>query len=452
MPDILLVLTHLFSWKFFSILAALIALGLALPERHTRLFRSVRFNIYLFTAIAIASSVGTFLPTEQAAKEIYHAWWFCGMLALMAFDVVACKLRGIPGQPAKAERWLASSKMRSEFVTALAPAEALTRVRAFFSSKNLQAESVPRDDRSVVQVGWHRIQRWGDFILHVSIVVALAGALMGAIYGFEEMLPIEEGATLHMKNRPLDVTLTKFDVEYYKGTGAPSLYASDLRVEKDGKELARKRIVVNDPLDIKRLRFYQASWGMTTNFRSATLHVAGQNLVLKQNEIVPIPGTELAVRGNEFLPSFNLDPAGRATTTDYEGKNPALQIDFLVKNAVKARVWLQKDNPHEAFQIQADRLVPAAPPPFFLVDVDPVLFSGIQAGFDPGAPLFWFGSIWLLVGLCMHFYLHQRRLRVELVPFEGRTRVTIIGWNSRIPADFDRDFRSWAGQIKTVLQ
>ena len=176
-------------------------------------------------------------------------------------------------------------------------------------------------------------------------------------------------------------------------------------------------------------------------------------MVLKQNEIVSIGGTPLSIRANEFLPSFTVDPNGHATTMDYEGKNPALQIDFLEQGEVKARVWLQKNNPHEAFQIQADnKLALAAPPPFFLINIDPVLFSGIQAGFDPGAPLFWFGSLWLLVGLCMHFYLHQRRLRVELEPYQGRTRVTVIGWNSRIPADFDRDFLSWAGQIKTALQ
>jgi cytochrome c biogenesis protein len=452
MPDIILVISHLFDWKFFSIFIALVALGLWLPERRTRLFRSVRFNIYLFTAIAVASSVGTFLPQEQATAQIYHAWWFSLMLALMAFDVVACKLRGLPGQPVKAEKLFAASKMRSEFVTALAPSESMQRVVAFFSSRHLRAETVPRSGRNVLQVGWHRVQRWGDFILHVSIVVALAGGLMGAIYGFEEMLPIEEGATLRMKNRPLDVTLNNFKIEYYRGTGAPSVYASDLIVKDGGKELAHKRIVVNDPLDIKRLRFYQASWGMTTNFHSATLHVAGQDLQMKQNEVVNIPGTDLAIRGNEFLPSFTVDAAGRVATTDYEGRNPALQLDFLSKGEVKARVWLQKNNPHEAFQIQGDKLVPAAPPPFFLVDVSPVLFSGIQAGFDPGAPLFWFGSIWLLIGLCMHFYFHQRRLRVEMEPHDGRTRVTIIGWNSRIPADFERDFRRWAGQIKAALE
>ena len=31
---------------------------------------------------------------------------------------------------------------------------------------------------------------------------------------------------------------------------------------------------------------------MTTHFRSATLHVGGQDLMMKQNEIVWIPGTD----------------------------------------------------------------------------------------------------------------------------------------------------------------
>jgi cytochrome c biogenesis protein len=452
MPDIILVIVHFFNWKFFLVLAALIALGLWLPERRTRVFRSVRFNIYLFTVIAIASSVGTLMPMEQASKQIYHTWWFASLLALMAFDVVTCKLRGLPGQPEKFERMFANSKMRSEFVTPLSPDSVLKRAEVFFAEKKMRTQSLAKSGRNGLQVGWHRIQRWGDFILHVSIVVGLAGSLMGAMFGFEEMLPIEEGATVRMKNRPLDVTLTNFDIEYYKGTGAPSVYASELVVKENGQEVAQRRIVVNEPLDIKRLRFYQASWGMTTNFNSALLHVAGQNMIMKPGEAVPIAGTDLAIRANEFLPSFTIDTAGRANTTDYEGKNPALQVDFLQNGDVKARVWLQQHNPRQAFQINGDKLTPAAPPPFFLVDVDPVLFSGIQAGFDPGAPLFWFGSIWLMIGLCMHFYFHQRRLRVEVQTEDGGTRVTVIGWNSRVPSDFEKEFRTWAGQLKTALE
>ena len=151
-----------------------------------------------------------------------------------------------------------------------------------------------------------------------------------------------------------------------------------------------------------------------------------------------------------------------------------------------------ENNPHEAFQIQGDRLVSTGAAAVFSPHRGPgfvfrhsgaagtrrsdserivwsrraaavfsrrtwtrFCFPAFQVGSrDPGAPLFWFGSD-LAVGriAVMHFYLHQRRLRVEMEPFEGHAmRVTVIGWNSRIPADFDRDFRSWAGQIKTVLE
>ena len=72
----------------------------------------------------------------------------------------------------------------------------------------------------------------------------------------------------------IDTLLKKFDIEYYASTGAPSLYASDLVVKEGDKVVGQKRVIVNDPLDIHRVRFYQASWGMTEDFRSAKLFLA----------------------------------------------------------------------------------------------------------------------------------------------------------------------------------
>ena len=104
----------------------------------------------------------------------------------MAFDVVACKLRG-EFRAARESGTLARVVQNAVGIhDAAGAAGSAGACGRFFSSKNLRAESVPRKDRRVLQVGWHRIQRWGDFILHVSIVVGLAGALMGAMYGFEE--------------------------------------------------------------------------------------------------------------------------------------------------------------------------------------------------------------------------------------------------------------------------
>jgi cytochrome c biogenesis protein len=299
--------------------------------------------------------------------------------------------------------------------------------------------------------GRQRVQRWGDFILHVSLVVVLAGNLLGALFGFEEMLPIVEGKTAEMKHRPFQVTLKDFDIEYYAASGAPSLYASDLLVTQNGETLADQRIIVNQPLDLNRVRFYQASWGMTETFRAATIRIAGQDLTVKPNEIHAVPGTPFSLRANRFYPSFDVDSQDMAYTRDYEGRNPALQVDFLVGGEVRGRVWILKDQPEVAFGLQGPHVFRTAPPPFQLTDVDPVLFSGIQVGYDPGAPVFWFGAVLLLIGLSIHFYLHQRRLRVLIAGADAGCKVLIGGWSSRAPQDFQSEFDRWTDEMRGAV-
>ena len=83
------------------------------------LFRSIRFNIYLFVLILAAAALGTFVPQAGQSPEkmqaflaahdfwgpvfqnlglfgLYHSIWFVALLALMAFDVAVCKLYNAP--------------------------------------------------------------------------------------------------------------------------------------------------------------------------------------------------------------------------------------------------------------------------------------------------------------------------------------------------------------------
>jgi cytochrome c biogenesis protein ResB len=197
---------------------------------------------------------------------------------------------------------------------------------------------------------------------------------------------------------------------------------------------------------------------MTDQFRMATLQVAGTEVKLHPNEIKKISGTNLSVRANLFNPSFDVDANGAVLTRDSEGRNPALQIDFLERRKVKASLWILKNNPDVAYQVEGEHVVPTPPPPFRLMEVSPILFSGIQVGYDPGAPVFWTGAALLLAGLCCHFYLHQRRLRILITPKRFRSRSTgakseifIGGWNSRSPGEFEKEFSEWAGELHQAI-
>jgi cytochrome c biogenesis protein len=390
-------------------------------------------------------------------------------LALMAFDVVVCKLKVGPSAPLGETRerrfedendlihqvkiaplkTLIESPMNSTLV--------VRATRDWLLKEGLRFKevfhSLKAENRAgtLFIAGRHGFQRWGDFFLHISIVVILAGSLLGAMFGFEEILPIAEGETVQMKNRPYEVTLDDFDIEYYRSTGAPSLYASKITVKEKGAVIGRKRIIVNDPLDIDRVRFYQASWGMTTEFRSATLVLAGREFHLGPKHIVQIPGTTLSVRANQFLPSFDINELGQPVTMDYQGVNPAVQMDFFKDNRLQVRLWLLKRNPEMSLRFREGRLEKTSPPPFRLMEVDPVLFSGIQVGYDPGAPVFWLGSITLLIGLGVHFYFHQRRIKILILPDKTRSMIWVGGWNSRTPEDFQNEFKKWTSDLKKLV-
>ena len=497
MNDLIPVFRYLFDWRFLALFGGLLAVGLLVPVRYLRLSRSVRFNVGLFLVVVLASAIGTLVPQNKPAADylakfgpfwtpvfdklgffnVYHTGWFAVLLALMAFDVVVCKLRRLPmlihGPKEKGAAAFRSTgdffrraHLREEIETGHSMDEAARRVREWLRSRRLRFSeergTVIADRPETLTAfftGRQRIQRWGDFVLHVSIVAVLAGGLLGAMFGFEELLPIAEGTTVKMENRPFSVTLKDFEIEYYRSTGAPSLYASDLVVEGPTGVVAEKRIVVNEPLDIDRVRFYQASWGVSYLFRSAVLQVAGRELTLRPKEAVEIPGTELpggktplSVRANRFIPTFDVDEHGHPTNRDHEGRNPALQIDFLRGERVEASVWVLQNEPGIAFRVDGDVVHPTRPPPFRFASIDPILLSVIQVGYDPGAPVFWLGAIFLLTGLCLHFYLHQRRLRILLVPSGAGTAIQIGGWNSRDPAEFRHEFAQWTDELRRDLQ
>ena len=280
----------------------------------TKLFRSVRFNIFLGAAITLAAAVGTLIPQlgeapEKAAAfqgahpqwsrlfdffgffDLYHAWWFMGLLGLMALDIVLCQLWSPPPQFA-CEEEASSRSSRKEATLRRNPHQALfaSRLpleRAFAQAQRglaAQGYRIAADFATPAGAAFvatkHGLQRWGSYLAHIAFVVILAGALVKGIFGFVEMVPVMEGRSQALQHKPQwELFVDKFSVKYYDGTREPKDFASRLRVKQGGALLAQKTIRVNAPLDIQGVRFYQATWGAGGDFRSVTLK-AGDKIVL----------------------------------------------------------------------------------------------------------------------------------------------------------------------------
>jgi cytochrome c biogenesis protein len=116
--------------------------------------------------------------------------------------------------------------------------------------------------------------RWGPFgtvIGHLSLVVILAGALVGSAFGFRDTgFVVAEGSTVPVTSGDgLSVELVQFQDAYYTTTGAPADYASDLVIYRGGAEVARQTVRVNEPLRYGDLSFYQSFYGPAAAIRVA---------------------------------------------------------------------------------------------------------------------------------------------------------------------------------------
>ena len=466
---------------------------------YLRLFRSVRFNIFLFVAIATASAVGTLLPQASETPEkveawlaahpawgklfeglgffrLYESWWYLAMLALMAFNIVVCKLANAPPdqgivalppelEPEKAgreleraEAALATKQLQAGFTANVSPEAAAGRVRAALAKAgyylHVNAEAAV-GGRSSLLATKHRPQRWGSYVAHVALVVILCGGLLKQLYGFVEMVPVLDGGSKAMQNLPdWDLKVENFTIKYYDGTRTPKLFSSDLKVYRGETLLASKVIRVNDPLDIDGVRFYQASWGAGGMFRSITLNIGKKELQIPQRSPTLIPDSKIRVVADLMLPNFKIGPDARADSASLDLQNPAIRLKFLIDGRPTRPLWLLQRSPDVAFSENEDgTLEHAPPPPFKLADVDPILFSGIQVAYDPGFPVVLGGGIAWLLGMILLFYLHRRRLWVVIGPGDSPegAKIRVGAWSSRGARDFRKEFETLVNRMASDL-
>jgi len=117
---------------------------------------------------------------------------------------------------------------------------------------------------------WLKQKRWALVLIHFSLIVILTGAMITHVFGKEGVMHIREGEASNLltvqTNRgqsvfllPFQVELVKFTLTRYPGSMSPSSFESELLVHVDG-QIRHERIYMNNVLDVKGFRFFQASY------------------------------------------------------------------------------------------------------------------------------------------------------------------------------------------------
>jgi cytochrome c biogenesis protein len=179
---------------------------------------------------------------------------------------------------------------------------------------------------------------------------------------------------------------------------------------KDGQDVQKKEIVVNDPLLYSGVRFYQSSYGPNGKVDKLSLVATPSNgsgqkqeIGLTVNDTVPLDA-DTTVRFAEFLPDFAVRDGQVYKKSNYLD-NPAAHLVVTSKKPGKtstsgSRRWTRSPTTRR-------RPTSSRPPTLKMGH-----FTGLQVSHEPGQWGVWSGVVLMGIGLAFVFYVVHMRFWV----------------------------------------
>ncbi len=430
------------------------------------LFASVQLALLLLFLLASVSIIGTLIPQNNPLgfyidrygantarlfhildlTDMYNSWWFLSLLGLFAVNLTVCSLERIPQvvrllrrDPMAIKPDQLAKQPCTRTVDLTTPvAESATRMTAHLAGKGWKAKAVERDGGCLLfaeKGGW---TRFGVYVVHSSILLILAGALIGSsavatkvlrqpTFAFKGSAMIPEGETIdHIQTfksgRRIDLGFSlrceDFRIEFY-ANGMPKTYRSAVTVLEEGKPVRSTDIEVNRPLTHRGVTFYQSSYQPLPQYE-LTLHKRPDEL--KRSFIAPAAQEVAWPEAGVSFGILNRETQGEVTRklkiwlTDNQGEPSVLWVDADQEATI--------ERPSGAYRIQARQLYA----------------TGLQATKDPGVWLVYLGCLLMLVGLYIAFFLSHRRMYVLIQPQANGSRLLLAGTANKNKVGFEKKF------------
>ena len=212
-------------------------------------------------------------------------------------------------------------------------------------------------------------------------------------------------------------------------SGRPTDFTTDLAVYRDGQEIARKTIRVNDPLSVAGYTFHQNGFGAAPHLviRDAQGQPLWDGAVPLLDAVddqpyasMAIPGRDLGLRmllrrDDQGVGELVVQPY-QVVGTDADG-NP-IPVDF------------------DAIALHAGETQAAQTLGISIQLADFSDYTLLIAKRDPGQGIVWMAFLSLIAGITITFYLPRRRIWARLLP-DGSLGLV---WRSDRYVDVEREF------------
>jgi len=465
-----------------------------------KFFSSLRLTIFLLLTLAITSVIGTLLPQNQDPAayrqafgdagyslfsflglfDMYHSWWFLLLLLLLAVNIVICSINRLSvlwniiftREPKFNIDSFRNIKSRIEFKVSRNSETMIPAVEAYLSRHF--GYRIRQDSPSGI-VFFAEKWRWsrlGVYIVHLSIVLLLVGAIIGSIFGFDAYVNIPEGestGTVRLINNgePLElgfsILCNDFDVSFYN-SGMPKEFRSSLSILEGNVTILTRDILVNEPLRFRGINIFQSSYGEMPP--SGQSHSSPDNITLNITsketsktyslktgigQILQIPEGLGTLQLKELRPSY-----------DYRGNDlgPTLVGTMIQKDGVQVAIILPVNFP--VFDRMVQRLDPARSDAVLIAvtdirndvaeTLDKRYFTGLQVTKDPGIGVVYAGFILLLAGCAVAFFMAHQRVCIEVSPLKSKTRIAVSCRTNRGTPGMRRKAEEIMEKLQTIAK
>jgi cytochrome c biogenesis protein len=415
-------------------------------RRITQTLGAIKTGITLLIILGIVAALGTVIsqrPMTPAAEmeqkfspamlkvldvagltDVYHAWWFIGLLGLVAICIIFASIERWPNAWRYYDRpyrkpeahFRAAHSPKAQFAITDAQSGLGVAERAMRNA-GLRPQRINQDNEVSLFAERNRFAVLAVYIVHASLLLMLFGYMADKSLGFQGYMTMIPGTTTNQielldktaKTLPFSIRCDGAGQETYTGQfqGMPKRYWSKLTVLEDGREVKQQEIAVNDPLDYGGIRFYQSGFGESETPDSIVIsNPANVPVVdLKLDGAAETQGMRFRVL--RFLPDAYRD-GNEVFQRSRNLETPAVQLEITTADGKAGKLWLIYGEP------ASGKL------PLQIAGLRFASFTTLQVSYQRGAWLIWAGALLMVLGLMVSFYVvHMRFWAVTFADGKG---------------------------------
>lgn len=427
----------------------------AVPKRYFKkellpVLADLKLAIVLLLAIAVFSITGTVIEQGQSIAfyqanypehpalfgfltwkvllvagldHVYRTWWYLALLILFGASLIACTFtRQLPALRWFSRTWNFYSQPRQFRKFALSAEFPKGDIDQLSSLLEQRKYKIFREGEKLYA---HKgiVGRIGPIIVHAAMILVLVGGVIGATTGFiaQEMVP--SGGTFKIDNvvdagiwaapqipKDWSVKVNRFWIDYLP-TGEIDQFYSDLSVlDKDGKEVDRKTIHVNEPMKHNGVTMYQADWSI------AAIQVRLNNSPVLQSPMAKLDAVGGRIWGTWLPLKPDMSDGVSLVAKDLQGLLLIYDMDGKLISTVRKGM---------AVEVKGVRLS----------IVDLIGSTGLQIKADPGIPIVYLGFGLLMLGVILSYVSHS-----QIWGLEHEGAIYIGGRTNRAQVTFEREF------------